>query len=132
MIVQGCVISCGTVVFFQKSRNLTRSLLTNSNFYCACMLESPSDVRCALYCCRSLRARRVHVFCVRKTRAASTKLSSFSINLKTVSLKANISSLVKLLIFCTVIIKQDLKLFSLHGPCPSQAFKNSLTGHLSA
>ena len=35
MIMQGCVISCGTVVFFHKSRNLSRSLLTNSNFYCA-------------------------------------------------------------------------------------------------
>ena len=34
MIMQGCVISCGTVVFFQKSRNLSRSLLTNNNFYC--------------------------------------------------------------------------------------------------
>ena len=33
MIVKGCVISCGTVVFFQKSRNLSRSLLTNNNFY---------------------------------------------------------------------------------------------------
>ena len=32
--MQGCVISCGTVVFFQKSRNLSRSLLTNNNFYC--------------------------------------------------------------------------------------------------
>ena len=28
MIMQGCVISCGAVVFFQKSRNLSRSLLT--------------------------------------------------------------------------------------------------------
>ena len=34
MLMQGCVISCGTVVFFQKSRNLSRSLLTNNNFYC--------------------------------------------------------------------------------------------------
>ena len=34
MIMQGCVISCGTVVFFQISRNLSRSLLTNNNFYC--------------------------------------------------------------------------------------------------
>ena len=33
--MQGCVISYGTVVFFQKSRNLSRSLLTNNNFYCA-------------------------------------------------------------------------------------------------
>ena len=33
--MQGCVISCGTVVFFQKSRNLSRSLLTNNKFYCA-------------------------------------------------------------------------------------------------
>ena len=33
--MQGCVILCGTVVFFQKSRNLSRSLLTNNNFYCA-------------------------------------------------------------------------------------------------
>ena len=33
--MQGCVISCGTVVFFHKSRNLSRSLLTNNNFYCA-------------------------------------------------------------------------------------------------
>ena len=33
--MQGCEISCGTVVFFQKSRNLSRSLLTNNNFYCA-------------------------------------------------------------------------------------------------
>ena len=33
--MQGCVISCGTVVFFQKSRNLSRSLLTSNNFYCA-------------------------------------------------------------------------------------------------
>ena len=33
--MQGCVISCGTVVFFQISRNLSRSLLTNNNFYCA-------------------------------------------------------------------------------------------------
>ena len=32
--MQGCVISCGTVVFFQKSRNLSRSLLTNNSFYC--------------------------------------------------------------------------------------------------
>ena len=34
MIMQGCVISCLTIVFFQKSRNLSRSLLTNNNFYC--------------------------------------------------------------------------------------------------
>ena len=34
MIIQGCVILCWTVVFFQKSRNLSRSLLTNNNFYC--------------------------------------------------------------------------------------------------
>ena len=34
MIMQGCVISCETAVFFQKSRNLPRSLLTNNNFYC--------------------------------------------------------------------------------------------------
>ena len=27
-------IFCGTVVFFQKSHNLSRSLLTNNNFYC--------------------------------------------------------------------------------------------------
>ena len=33
--MQGCVISCGTIVFFQDSRNLSRSLLTNNNFYCA-------------------------------------------------------------------------------------------------
>ena len=33
--MQGCVISYGTVVFFQKSRNLLRSMLTNNNFYCA-------------------------------------------------------------------------------------------------
>ena len=33
--MQGCVISCGTVVYFQKSCNLSRSLLTNNNFYCA-------------------------------------------------------------------------------------------------
>ena len=33
MIMQGCVIPCGTVVFFQKSRNLSRSLLTDNNFY---------------------------------------------------------------------------------------------------
>ena len=32
------MISCGTVVFFQKSRNLSRSLLTNNNFYCVCAL----------------------------------------------------------------------------------------------
>ena len=32
--MQSCVISCETVVFFQKSRNLSRSLLTNNNFYC--------------------------------------------------------------------------------------------------
>ena len=32
--MQGCVISCGTVVFFQKSRNLSRSLLTYNKFYC--------------------------------------------------------------------------------------------------
>ena len=32
-IYEGCEISCGTVVIFQKSRNL--SLLTNNNFYCA-------------------------------------------------------------------------------------------------
>ena len=32
--MQGCVISCGAVMFFQKSRNLLRSLLTNNNFYC--------------------------------------------------------------------------------------------------
>ena len=32
--MQGCQISCGTVVFSQKSRNLSRSLLTNNNFYC--------------------------------------------------------------------------------------------------
>ena len=31
----GCVISCGTVVFFQKSCNLSRSLPTNNNIYCA-------------------------------------------------------------------------------------------------
>ena len=35
MIMQGCVIECGAVLFFQKSRNLSRSLLTNNNFYCA-------------------------------------------------------------------------------------------------
>ena len=35
MIMQGCVITCGTVLFFQKSRNLSQSLLTNNNFYCA-------------------------------------------------------------------------------------------------
>ena len=34
MIMQGCVISCGTVVFIQKSRNLSRLLLTNNDFYC--------------------------------------------------------------------------------------------------
>ena len=28
-----------TVVFFQKSRNLSRSLLTNNNFYCALFLQ---------------------------------------------------------------------------------------------
>ena len=33
--MQGCVIPCGTVVFFQKSCNLSRSLLTYNNFYCA-------------------------------------------------------------------------------------------------
>ena len=32
--MQGFVISCGTEVFFQKSRNLSRSLLTRNNFYC--------------------------------------------------------------------------------------------------
>ena len=32
MIMQGCVIPCGTVVFFQKSRNLSPSLLTNNHF----------------------------------------------------------------------------------------------------
>ena len=37
MIMQGCVISCGTVVFFKKSRNLSRSLLTNNNLYCAAL-----------------------------------------------------------------------------------------------
>ena len=35
MIIQGCLISCGTVVFFQKSRNLSLPLLSNNNFYCA-------------------------------------------------------------------------------------------------
>ena len=40
MIMQGCVISCGTVVFFQKSRNLSRSLLTNNNFYCELGFEN--------------------------------------------------------------------------------------------
>ena len=35
MIMQGCVISCGTVVFFQKSCNLSRSSLTSNSFYCA-------------------------------------------------------------------------------------------------
>ena len=39
MIMQGCVISCGTVVFFQKSHNLSRSLLSNNNFYCAMFNE---------------------------------------------------------------------------------------------
>ena len=34
MIMQSCEISYGIVVFFQKSRNLSRSLLTNNNFYC--------------------------------------------------------------------------------------------------
>ena len=34
MSMQGCVIPCGTVEFFQKSCNLSRSLLTNINFYC--------------------------------------------------------------------------------------------------
>ena len=29
--MQGCVISCGTEVFFQRSRNLSWSLLTNNN-----------------------------------------------------------------------------------------------------
>ena len=38
--MQGCVISCGTVVFFQKSRNLSRSLLTKNNFYCEMALYS--------------------------------------------------------------------------------------------
>ena len=32
--MQGCVIYCGTVVFFKKSHNLSRLLLTNNNFYC--------------------------------------------------------------------------------------------------
>ena len=40
MIMQGCVISCGTVVFFQKPRNLSRSLVTNNNFYCE-KVENP-------------------------------------------------------------------------------------------
>ena len=38
MIMQGCVISCGTVVFFKKSRNLSWSLLTNKNFYCVIII----------------------------------------------------------------------------------------------
>ena len=33
--MQGCVIPYGTVVFFQKSRNVSQSLLINNNFYCA-------------------------------------------------------------------------------------------------
>ena len=41
MIMQGCVISCRTVVFFQKSRNLSRSLLTNNNFYCVTIRNIP-------------------------------------------------------------------------------------------
>ena len=41
--MQGCVISCGTVVFFQKSRNLSRSFLTNDNFYCEPLKECPQE-----------------------------------------------------------------------------------------
>ena len=40
--MQGCVISCGTVVFFQKSRNLLRSLLSNNNVYCGILHARPS------------------------------------------------------------------------------------------
>ena len=43
--MQGCVISCETVVFFQKSRNLSRSLLTNNNFYCAFPLDMHAVMR---------------------------------------------------------------------------------------
>jgi len=42
MIMQGCVSLCGTVVFFQKSRNLSRSLLTNNNFYCGLVTQRHS------------------------------------------------------------------------------------------
>ena len=44
--MQGCVISCGTVVFFQKSRNLSRSLLTNNNFYCVYGMPIFNKVKC--------------------------------------------------------------------------------------
>ena len=37
--MQGFVISCGAVVFFQKSRNLSRSLLINNNFYCVLLIN---------------------------------------------------------------------------------------------
>ena len=45
MIMQGCVISCGTVVFFQKSRNLSRPLLTNNNFYCGMVATNIAHFR---------------------------------------------------------------------------------------
>ena len=43
--MQGCVISCGTVVFFQTSRNLSWSLLTSNNFYIA-------DSHCKRFLCK--------------------------------------------------------------------------------
>ena len=49
MILQGCVIPCGTVVFFQKSRNLSRSLLTSNNFYSETTKVVTSSTRLELF-----------------------------------------------------------------------------------
>ena len=49
--MQGCVISCGTVVFSQKLRNLSRLLLTNNNFYSEMHLNENSNdtvVKCQI------------------------------------------------------------------------------------
>ena len=54
MIMQGCVISCGRVVFFQKARNLSRSLLTNNNFYCGYVEDQCHN----MHLCKKENAKR--------------------------------------------------------------------------
>ena len=70
MIMQGCVILCGKVVFFQKPCNLSRSLLTNNNFYCAkpsqdCKYVSTED-RYSLLLSTSLLhdLSEINLFCI--------------------------------------------------------------------
>ena len=59
MIMQGCVISYRTVVFFQISRNLSRSLLTSSNIYCGRVREPEAvwSIHWGLRSCRRLAAQ---------------------------------------------------------------------------